>query len=61
MPEEKRTFHSETVVNPSALRLEPAKTKREKAADAISLDNEEQKPFFSTELITRLAERIKKL
>jgi hypothetical protein len=60
MSEEKRTFRSKTVVSPSTLRLEPAKTKREKSVDAINLI-EEQKPIFSTELITRLAERIKKL
>ena len=60
MPEEKRTFHSEAVAGSNTLRLEPAKTGREKSSMTINAP-EEQKPFFSAELITRLAERIKKL
>jgi hypothetical protein len=60
MPEEKRTFHSETVLNSSSLRLEPADPGREKLAGSASAP-EARKPLFSPELIARLAERIKKL
>lgn len=60
MPKEKRTYQSETIT-PHALRLEPIGKEHQKPHQQRPDGEAQRKSFFTPELISRLAERIKKL
>ncbi|HBX69599.1 MAG TPA: hypothetical protein DEH25_09520 [Chloroflexi bacterium] len=55
----KRTYHAETII-PASLRLELGLPQQKELADEDH-PKELQKQFFSNDLLSRLAERIKKL
>ncbi len=59
MPKEKRTYNSEVIIS-SSLNLQRTVPLDEKNSDHLD-QSTEKRQIFSPELISRLAERIKKL